>query len=190
MIRLLSNSLAVVLIVGVAFGASQRANLQTEPDGTTALHAAVLRNDTATVDVLLRTGANARAVTRYGVTPLYLACVNGNEAIIEKLLAKGADPNTALPEGETALMTAARTGSVPAIKALLSHGANVNANEGWKGQTALMWAVAENNAEAAKVLIDAGADIKASTRRVFSSTPALISTKPCPTAPARSSWPS
>jgi ankyrin repeat protein len=135
-----------------------------EPDGTTPLHAAVLRNDAGAVDDLLRAGANARAATRYGITPLYLACVNGNAAIVEKLLAGGADPNTALPQGETALMTAARTGSVPAIKALLAHGADVNTKEGWKGQTALMWAAAENNADAAKALIEAGADIKARSR--------------------------
>ena len=135
-----------------------------EADGTTPLHPAVRRNDTARVEVLLGAGADARATTRYGVTPLYLACVNGNAAVIEKLLAAGADANTALPEGETALMTAARTGSVPAIKALLAHGATVNAKEGWKGQTALMWAAAENNAEAARTLIDAGADIKARSK--------------------------
>lgn len=156
MIRILVISLAVIL--------SQQPNPRTESDGTTPLHTAVLRNDTQSVDVLLRGGASAKAATRYGVTPLYLACVNGNAAIIEKLLAAGADPNTALPEGETALMTAARTGSVPAIKVLLAHGAKVNEKEGWKGQTALMWAAAENNVEAAKALIQAGADIQARSK--------------------------
>ena len=164
MIRILWTSLAVILMTGGAAGASQRPNSQTEPDGTTPLHTAVLRNDAESVDVLLRGGANARTATRYGVTPLYLACVNGNAAVIEKLLAAGADPNTALPEGETALMTAARTGSVPAIKALLARGAKVNEKEGWKGQTALMWAAAENNVEVAKALIQAGADIQARSR--------------------------
>jgi ankyrin repeat protein len=135
-----------------------------EPDGTTPLHIAVLRNDANIVELLLRAGANATATTRYGVAPLYLACVNGNAAVIEQLLAAGADPNAALPEGETALMTAARTGNVPAVKALLTHGASVNAKEGWKGQTALMWAAVENNTGAAEALIDAGADVKARTR--------------------------
>jgi len=132
---------------------------ESEPDGTTPLHIAALRDDSALVDVLIRAGANARAATRYGITPLYSACVNGNAAVIEKLLAAGADPNLALPEGETSLMTAARTGSVPAVRVLLAHGANVNATEGWKGQTALMWAAADNNVDAVRALVDAGAKV-------------------------------
>src|SRR5581483_38885 len=104
-----------------------------EPDGTTALHAAVRRRDAEAVELLLRAGADPGAATRYGITPLYLAALNGDGPIAERLLAAGADANTALPAGETALMTAARTGSVPVIRALLAHGADVNAREGWKG---------------------------------------------------------
>jgi len=135
-----------------------------EPDGTTALHAAVRRRDAEAVELLLRAGADPGAATRYGITPLYLAALNGDGPIAERLLAAGADANTALPAGETALMTAARTGSVPVIRALLAHGADVNAREGWKGQTALMWAAAENNAAAVKVLVEAGADVNARSR--------------------------
>ena len=86
-----------------------------EADGTTALHWAVQRDDVEIVDQLLRAGAPAAAVNRYGVTPIALAAVNGSAASLELLLKAGVDPNTALSGGETALMTAARTGKPDAI---------------------------------------------------------------------------
>jgi ankyrin repeat protein len=132
---------------------------EADPDGTTALHWAVHRNDLASATELLRAGASAGAANRYGVTPLQLASENGNALLVEALIEHGADPNTTLPEGETALMTAARTGDVATIEALLARGADVHAQEGWKGQTALMWAAAENNAAAVTALITAGAKL-------------------------------
>src|SRR5438309_1524002 len=56
-----------------------------EPDGTTALHWAVRRDDLETARLLIRAGAKAGATTRYGVTPLYLAAVHGNAKAIEML---------------------------------------------------------------------------------------------------------
>jgi ankyrin repeat protein/mono/diheme cytochrome c family protein len=126
----------------------------------TPLHRAVERNDVATVDKLLKSGADAKAANRYGVTPLQIAATNGNAAMIERLIAAGADPNAALPDGETVLMTAARTGQPDAIKVLLARGADVNAKERRKGQSALMWAAAENNAAAIRVLVAAGASVR------------------------------
>ena len=104
---------------GSARAAEQQVDVNAaEPDGTTALHWAVQRDDLETRRrCCFAPGANVKAANRYGVTPLYLACTNGNAAIIERLLTAGADANTALPEGETALMTAARTGNVAAVKA-------------------------------------------------------------------------
>jgi ankyrin repeat protein len=135
-----------------------------EPDGSTALHWAVHRDDLPTADLLIRSGANVRATNRYGVTPLSIAATNGGAAMIERLLAAGADPNTTLPDGETVLMTAARTGKPDAVKTLLAHGAQVNAREPGKAQTALMWAAAENNATVVKVLAEAGGDIHARSK--------------------------
>jgi ankyrin repeat protein len=130
-------------------------------DGSTPLHWAVYRDELQNAEALLRAGADAKAVTKYGVTPLSLACTNGNAAMIELLLKAGADPNAALPGGETALMTAARTGNPDAVLALVHHGANVNAKEPSRGQTALMWAAAEGHAAAVKVLLENGADMHA-----------------------------
>jgi ankyrin repeat protein len=157
------RSFGIIFVMIVAtLDASQRVEPRaTDPDGTTALHRAVDRDDLKEVSALLRGGANAKATNRYGITPLWLACVNGNVAIIESLLKAGADPDTTTPEGETVLMAAARTGKLEAVRALLVRGASVNAKESWRGQTALMWAAAEGHAQVVQVLIESGADVHA-----------------------------
>ena len=129
------------------------------PDGTTALHWAVNRDDLDVVSLLIRSGADVTRTNRYGVAPIMLACTNGNAAMIARLLGAGADPNTTVPGGETALMRAARTGRDDAVKLLLARGAQPNARESTRGQTALMWAAAQNNVAAMEALIRDGADI-------------------------------
>ncbi|MGE3508062.1 MAG: ankyrin repeat domain-containing protein [Vicinamibacterales bacterium] len=135
----------------------------TAADRSTALHAAVERDDAAMVELLLQHRADATAVNRYGVRPISLAAVNGNAGILTQLLKAGADAGTTLPGGETVLMTAARTGSVDAVRTLLAHGAAVNARESRRGQTALMWAAARNNTDVMRVLLENGADLAAHT---------------------------
>jgi hypothetical protein len=71
-------------------------------DGSTALHWAVQRNNPQLVDVLLRSGANAKTATRCNVPPLYFAALNGNAPVMERLLA-GADANATVYEGQTML---------------------------------------------------------------------------------------
>ena len=154
--------MTTVLAIFLAALLQQRADVnKPEADGTTALHWAVRNDDVASVDRLIRAGANVKAANRYGVTPLYLAAVNGNAAVIERLLKAGADPNSVSSEGETALMTASRTGSVAAVKALIAKGADVNAKETWHGETALMWAVSQKHPDVARELIAHGADVNA-----------------------------
>ena len=139
---------------------------QTAPDGATALHWAVHRNDAGLVDLLLEAGADVSVKNRYGVQPISLAAENGNADILEALLEAGADPNAALPEGETVLMTAARTGNAAAIRVLLVRGADPNLRDSFRGQTALMWAAARNNADAVHALAELGADVSAKTETV------------------------
>ena len=136
------------------------------PDGATALHWAVHRNDAALVDLLLAAGAGVSTANRYGVQPISLAAENGDAGILEALLDAGADPNAALPGGETVLMTAARTGDAEAVRVLLVRGADPNLRDGFRGQTALMWAAARNNAGAVHALAELGADVRAKTGTV------------------------
>ncbi len=130
---------------------------QVGPDGTTALHWAVNRDDVEMVDLLIRARADVKAQNRYGFPPIAFAAVNGNAAVLSRMIAAGADANTSVPGGETILMTAARTGDPDAIEVLLKAGAEVNATDA-SGQTALMWAAAANNASSIAALIARGAE--------------------------------
>jgi len=75
-----------------------------QPDGTTALHWAVVWNNNDAVTLLLRAGADVKARNRYGATPLSEAVTAGGAAMIESLLKAGADPRTlTTADGETVL---------------------------------------------------------------------------------------
>jgi uncharacterized protein len=151
---------------------------------STALHRAVESGDAAEIARLIRTGADLKAVNRYGAAPISLACARGNAEIVEQLLQAGADANTVLPEGETCLMSAASTGSLRTVRALLVRGANVNAVESWRGQTALMWAAAEGHASVVDALVESGADIHARSKAGF--TPLLFAVRQGSAAAVRS----
>ena len=133
---------------------------QAAPDGSTAVHWAVHRDNLDMLNALLAAGAMPDRVTRYKVAPLTLAAQNGNAALVERLLDAGANPDTVSQEGQTALMTAARNGSVAAVRALLRRGAQVGLAESFRGQTALMFAAGEGNTDAAELLLEVGAELK------------------------------
>lgn len=136
----------------------------TDPDGTTALHWAVHRDDLAQVRQLLAAGADPNAVNDYGATPLAEAAITGNVALLQALLKAGARVNDANPSGQTALMVVARTANVAAARVLLAAGADVNAAEQVRGQTALMWAAAQGQPAMVRELLARGADVHARTR--------------------------
>ena len=132
-----------------------------QPDGTTALHWAVVWNNDEAISLLLRAGADVKARNRYGATPLSEAVSGGSAAMVESLLKAGADPKTlTTDDGETVLMTAARAGNADVVRLLMERGADVNAREKYKGQTALMWAAAERHPAVVKLLLERGADWK------------------------------
>jgi len=132
-----------------------------QPDGTTALHWAVVWNNEEAINLLLRAGADVKARNRYGATPLSEAVSSGSVATVDALLKAGADAKTlTTADGETVLMTAARAGNADVVRLLLDRGADVNGREKYKGQTALMWAAAERHPAVVKVLMEHGADWK------------------------------
>ena len=135
-----------------------------QADGSTALHWAVYHDNAEAVDLLLKNGADTKAVTRLNATPLYIAAESGNAVMLQKLLAAGADPNqTVLSQGETPLMFAARSGNVEAVKVLLDKGAQMEAVEKLRGSTALLWAAEQNQADVLKLLVTRGAKVDAKT---------------------------
>jgi ankyrin repeat protein len=149
-----------------------------QADGATALHWAVYHDDSEMTQLLLRAGANPKAVNREGASVLSLACENGDAVIIESLLKAGAEANERLPNGETPLMMAARTGNVDAIQVLLDHGADVNAKEKLRGTTALMWAAAQSHPAAIKLLIEHGADFAARSNPISKGRTAYLAPTP------------
>jgi ankyrin repeat protein len=132
-----------------------------QPDGTTALHWAVVWNSEEAINLLLRAGADVKARNRYGATALSEAVSAGSAATVGAILKAGADPKTLTTDaGETVLMTAARAGNIDVVRLLLERDVDVNARETYKGQTALMWAAAERHPAVVKLLLDHGADWK------------------------------
>jgi len=134
-----------------------------QPDGMTALHWAVERNDLDMTNALLAAHADYHLTNRTGVRPLYLAAMNGNAPVLARLLDAGEDANAVLTgEGESVLMLTAYTGNVAAVKVLLDRGAHVNTQQ-FHGQTALMWAASEGHTDVVKLLLAHGADPKLSS---------------------------
>jgi len=129
-----------------------------QPDGATALHWAVYRNDAVMTDALLRAGAKATITNKDGISPLYMASLYGNPVIVNALIKGGADAKSKGPNGETMLMLAARNGNPDVVKALIAAGADVNAKEPVRGTTAMMWAVEQKHPAAVKALLDGHAD--------------------------------
>ncbi|HJT86409.1 MAG TPA: ankyrin repeat domain-containing protein [Bryobacteraceae bacterium] len=138
-----------------------------QPDGDTALHWAVWRENVELTGLLLHAGANPNVVNRTGSSPMSLASGSGNAAILELLLKAGVDPNAPLSKyGDTPLMLAARTGKADAVRLLLDHGADVNARETWGGTNALMWAASEKHPAVVQMLVARGADLNARSKIV------------------------
>ena len=137
-----------------------------QPDGMTALHWSVFHGHHPTAQLLIRSGADVDAKTRYQVTPLVIACTLGHAELVADLLDAGGDVGQRQPGKETLLMLAARSGNPQSLRHLLRHGVPVDATER-QGQTALMWAAAAGNAEAVDVLLAAGADPQLATDTGF-----------------------
>jgi ankyrin repeat protein len=131
------------------------------PDGSTPLHWAIFEGNLDEAARLVKSGANVKAVTAYGVTPMQLAADNNYTEAIRLLLKAGADADSPNPDGETALHLVARAGNVEAAKLLLKAGAKVDAREKLGGQTPLMWAAARRKPAVAELLLRNGADVNA-----------------------------
>ncbi len=102
---------------------------------------------------LLKKGARAQVVNRYGASPLAEAVRVANLEMTGMLLEAGADANVANEDGQTALMLAARTGNVAVARLLVQHGADVNKRESYRDQSAVMWAAAQGHADMVAFLV-------------------------------------
>jgi len=143
-------------------GAFTRALEALEPRGEElvfALGRSALERRTASVEPLLRLGADPNAADEHGRTPLESAIEGRDPGIVRLLLAAGAHPGPA-PGREPPLVLAALGSSDVALRALLDAGASPDA-PGEGGRTALHVAAGRCDAETVQLLIGAGASVHA-----------------------------
>jgi len=143
--------------------------------GFTALAFATMKNDSASVRLLIKAGAdpNNPLPDKEKTKMLLLAAAYDSTQAAMALLDGGANPNVADRRGRTPLHIAAQAGSLELVRKLVSKSANLNArtakiNTPDTGffralageQTPLLLAAKYNQVEVMRVLIDAGADTK------------------------------
>lgn len=130
------------------------------PEGSTPFMYAVLYTDAATLERLIKQGADPNKRNNAGATALMWAAVDLEKTRV--LLAHGADVNAKSDDGRTPLMIAAGLlGGAPVVKLLLAHGAKVNptSNPGAESSPLLEAALA-GDAEIMRTLLDRGADLE------------------------------
>jgi ankyrin repeat protein len=114
--------------------------------------------DTATVEQLLRAGANLEARDGWERTPFLLSLETGDVEKAKLLLEAGSDLNQRSRCGKTALMHAIESGQPEMFAWLIAQGADLNAQDEF-GETALMKAAEDGATEFVRQLIEAGVDI-------------------------------
>ena len=126
--------------------------------GDSALHVAVLQNQTHLVECLIiREPFSVGNRAQFGRTPLHYASDLGFSAIVDKLLNYGSITEWRDDNGVTALHIAAAFGRLETAHVLLENGANPNALT-FAGQTSLQLAVESDAVEMAHLLLEFGAD--------------------------------
>jgi ankyrin repeat protein len=131
------------------------------PEGSTPFMYAVLYSDAATLERLLKQGADPNKKNDANATALMWAAVDLEKTRV--LLNHGADVNATSNDLRTPLTIAAtRHGNLPVIRLLLEHGANLNPNPKPDVMgSPLVQAGTTGDAEMMQLLIDRGAEVKA-----------------------------
>jgi len=129
--------------------------------GWTLLHLASYGGNTATAELLIKSGAdvNARAATKFRNTPLQAALLSGQYATARLLIDHGADVLARQAHGFTAMHEAAQLGRADLVQLLLDHGAEINSVAD-DGLTPLGAAIRAHRDEIAKLLQSKGATVE------------------------------
>lgn len=137
--------------------------------GQSALHLAVLLNQSLTVKRLIDAGADVNIRDNRCNSPLHLAVLNEDINSVKIILAaiypQAKSTTTSHEElianleqwnydGETCFYVACRLRNIPIMKLLAKHGANINAREGRSGYSALHLAVETHSNDVIKFLCE------------------------------------
>jgi ankyrin repeat protein len=123
---------------------------------------AIRRDEAATVQALIRSGASVNVKDSRGGTPLMYAAAVGSEAMMRRLIEAGADVNARTSFDATTLMWCSN--SLPRVKFLIEHGADVNARSK-QGHTPLLLASSHaGGLEIVKLLLAKGASLKSAVK--------------------------
>jgi ankyrin repeat protein/tetratricopeptide (TPR) repeat protein len=136
------------------------------PDGRTALHESVYREDEPFIRFLLQRGADPMIADGNGKLPLEIAFLHGQHQIAKLLIdsaGTGEGDGTALAP----ILWAAWAGDAEAVQSLIERGADVNAVS-TDNVSPLMEACKNGHLEVAAVLIEHGAEVNAQTRKGWS----------------------
>jgi ankyrin repeat protein len=143
----------VITIAGLS-GAIAVGAIQAQIKDTDLLES-IRRDDTRTVQALLKGGADAETRDDRGATALMHAAAVASVETVRTLLDARADVHASSQAGATALMWA--TGDTAKVRLLLDRGAAVNARMK-DGTTALVTAARRANLDAVRLLLARGAD--------------------------------
>jgi ankyrin repeat protein len=130
------------------------------PESSTPFMYAVLYNDAAALERLIKLGADPNKHNDSGATALMWAALDLEKTRV--LLAHGADVNARSEDSRSALMVAAgRPGGAPIVKLLLAHGANPNPTSNPSAESSpLLEASLAGDAEIMQALLEKGAEPK------------------------------
>jgi len=141
--------------------------------GTTALIYASIYGQEASVELLLKNGADPNRRNKHKSSPLQCASYEGWLVIVAMLLRKGADPNRRGRDGRTPMYCASLKGHLEIVRILLENGANPNKRnlDFFYKEIPLHAASRAGYTEIVKLLIEHGTDTN--TRSKDKSTPLL-----------------
>jgi ankyrin repeat protein len=130
------------------------------PEGSTPFMYAVLYTGAATLESLLKKGADPNLHNDAKATALMWAAANLEKTRL--LLTHGADVNAVSDDRKTALMSAAGyPGGMPIVKLLLDRGANPNPTTNPAAESSpLIQAIVAGDAQSMRLLMDRGATVK------------------------------
>ena len=131
-------------------------SVQNPPGKSQAFAIAAMKDDTATMQRLLKEGVNLNAPVERGKPPLFFAIAYQRSKAVTFLLGHGADVNCKDNEGKTPLHWATGA-SLSLMELLVSRGANVNAADK-SGETPLFMAILQSPS-CAIYLIEHGAEV-------------------------------